>query len=44
MFDYVVELFIDFYELYGDCVFVDDLLIVGGFVCFGGYLCMVIGY
>lgn len=30
--DYILCIFIEFDELVGDCVFVDDKVIVGGFV------------
>lgn len=44
MLDYFKYIFIEFDELVGDCVYVDDKVIVGGIVCFEGCLVMVIGY
>lgn len=44
IFDYILFLFEDFMEFYGDCVFGDDVVIVGGIVIFYGILVIVIGY
>lgn len=42
--DYIEYIFIEFDEFVGDCVFVDDKVIVGGIVCLDGCFVMVIGY
>lgn len=44
MFDYIEYLFIDFFECYGDCLFGDDVVIVGGIVKYKGMFVIVIGY
>lgn len=42
--DYICIICDEFQELVGDCVFVDDKVIMGGLVCINGCVVMVIGY